>query len=537
MVKFWKRVTLGLSRKNILLALGYGVSFGFFTLLYQRIASTILHENIESDAVRIAGWLFAVAVLWRIIYYFTDNAVEMASNYINNASQQYYFDKLYKIKPEILKQYSTGYIASLVQKAAGSQQVVFEVFTDAAVPRTARALFIFVSIGQIYLPAALIGASLFISCLVFRLVTHFTLVRKPMQKSIKASSAVDKLYVDVLQNINTVQKMQAQSFVQRKLDVVQKEDIKWAWSWQRWGNSTYAIIAIVGLFWIPIMLLVAPTEILHNMEFWSMLIANMFVIADGAEVVSKLVRRYDRFAKTAQLLEEICREDNIRKCVCELPFMNLEVKDCTYSYVDQTLKSNITISIPNFYIERGDKVCIQGVSGQGKTTLLHLISQEIETDCVALNGVCTDKRLDCVFAAQDTEMFDMSIQDNLTLGDSTVEDEYLCYLLRETGLGDWYESLQDGLDTLLGERGVFISSGQRQRLNLIRALLQEHKEVFLLDEPTSNLDDETEVRVVNLIKRILHNKTVVIVTHRPAITEMCNRFYEYVDGTLHEKHT
>ena len=103
-----------------------------------------------------------------------------------------------------------------------------------------------------------------------------------------------------------------------------------------------------------------------------------------------------------------------------------------------------------------------------------------------------------------------------------------------TGLKDWLDHQKDGLNTRLGERGVFVSTGQRQRLNLIRGLLIEDKEIYLLDEPTSNVDEQTEEKMINLIKEVLKNKTVIIVTHRPKIKAICNRNYVFKDSVLRE---
>ena len=106
--------------------------------------------------------------------------------------------------------------------------------------------------------------------------------------------------------------------------------------------------------------------------------------------------------------------------------------------------------------------------------------------------------------------------------------------INEVGLQNWFSRQKDGLDTLLGERGVFVSTGQRQRLNLIRGLLRNDKEIYLLDEPTSNVDSETEEKMIKLIKKVLKNKTVVIVTHKPKIIEICNHCYEFKDSVLRQ---
>ena len=111
-------------------------------------------------------------------------------------------------------------------------------------------------------------------------------------------------------------------------------------------------------------------------------------------------------------------------------------------------------------------------------------------------------------------------------------DELLIDYIEKVGLKNWFDRQKDGLDTLLGERGVFVSTGQRQRLNLIRGLLRRDKEIYLLDEPTSNVDAETEEKMIELIKTVLKDKTVVVVTHRPKIIDICDNCYKFENSIL-----
>ena len=148
-----------------------------------------------------------------------------------------------------------------------------------------------------------------------------------------------------------------------------------------------------------------------------------------------------------------------------------------------------------------------------------------------VDGKETKRNIDAVFIAQDTEMLDMTLRENLTFGKEDISDEELVSMMEEVGMGDWLEKQKDGLDTMLGERGVFVSTGQRQRLNLLRGLLME-KVIYLLDEPTSNVDDETEEKMIALINRRLKEKTIIVVTHKPKICGICDTQYQFRDNRI-----
>ena len=105
--------------------------------------------------------------------------------------------------------------------------------------------------------------------------------------------------------------------------------------------------------------------------------------------------------------------------------------------------------------------------------------------------------------------------------------------LKEAGLEDWVNRLEDGLDTIVGEKGLKLSVGQKQRLNIIRGILLD-KDIYILDEPTSNLDKETEKMIINLIKKYLKEKTVIIVTHREEIKDICDRHYKVKNNIMQE---
>lgn len=150
-----------------------------------------------------------------------------------------------------------------------------------------------------------------------------------------------------------------------------------------------------------------------------------------------------------------------------------------------------------------------------------------------LDGKPLDKNIDAVYIAQDTDMLDLSLRENLSFGNQSITDEQLYEMLDAVGMTDWLSKQEKGLDTLLGERGVFVSTGQRQRLNVVRGLLI-NKEIYLLDEPSSNVDEVTESKMIELIDTYLKGKTVIIVTHKNKICNICDRKYIFEENEMKE---
>lgn len=176
-----------------------------------------------------------------------------------------------------------------------------------------------------------------------------------------------------------------------------------------------------------------------------------------------------------------------------------------------------------------------GESGQGKTTVMNILAglYPLESGKLLIdNKEIKDSRLDLVFVSQEVDLFDLSIRDNLCLG-KNISDDKILELLEEAGLIGWYKELPDGLETMVGERGIKLSAGQKQRLNLIRGILID-KDLYFFDEPTSNLDALSEEKITNMIEKYLKDKTYVIVTHRPKLKELCNKHYLFDNHMMKE---
>jgi len=123
---------------------------------------------------------------------------------------------------------------------------------------------------------------------------------------------------------------------------------------------------------------------------------------------------------------------------------------------------------------------------------------------------------------QRPHLFKASIAQNVRLGRSGASTDEVWAAIESSGLADAVRERPDGLDTVLGDRGAGLSAGERQRVALARAFLR-NTPLLLLDEPTANLDGETEREVVETIRQLAKGRTVVLVAHRPALINMADR--------------
>ncbi|MET8198709.1 thiol reductant ABC exporter subunit CydD [Micromonospora taraxaci] len=208
----------------------------------------------------------------------------------------------------------------------------------------------------------------------------------------------------------------------------------------------------------------------------------------------------------------------------------------TVAYERTTALRDVTLTI-----QAGERIAVIGPSGAGKSTLLGLLlgfvtptSGRITVGGVDLATADPDAwRRQLAWVPQRAHLFAASLADNIRLGAPDTPPDALATAVRDAALDDVVAGLPDGLDTLLGERGHGLSSGQRQRVALARAFLRDAP-VVLLDEPTARLDTAAEAVVLDATRSLVAGRTALLVAHRPALLADADRILRIEDGRVTE---
>ncbi len=195
----------------------------------------------------------------------------------------------------------------------------------------------------------------------------------------------------------------------------------------------------------------------------------------------------------------------------------------------------------NFKIGEGEHVAFVGPSGGGKTTLASLIARffDVTEGAVKIGGVdvrdIPSKELleQVSFVFQDSKLLKMSIYDNVRMGKKDASREEVMEALKNAQCEDIIEKLPDGMDTIIGTKGTYVSGGEAQRLSIARAMLK-NAPILILDEATAFADPDNETKVQEAFSRLSKGKTVVMIAHRLSSVTNADRIFVLKDGEIEE---
>lgn len=494
----------------------YGVSFCVSFFLVSPITSNKLYMLLASLTV-----LYIVSLISNWIYnHFYENFVWSVQYSMRN----YYFMKLLKLDPNNMSNYHTAYIQRTIMMTSAMFLALLQMIITSLLP---------LLIGIIsYLIMAFKASCFMAIASIFIFIIAF-IIRYKMQKSrmkyteemYNAAGEFDSSYDDFTQNIFTIIRLNANNFVfkhlNNKLDnfinKIQIDDDKKA-------NEKTIFTLLTNILYL---LVIVTAIIMHNngkevIPYVLFFFTILGTIISKLESTSLSLNCLFEYRINKNKLDEIIGnkedKDYIKK------WNNIQINNGIFKYPNR----NFEIKIPSFEMTNKDKVCVTGESGQGKTTILNILSNfyNLNSGDILVDGKkIKDKKINVIYISQDVSLFDLSIKENLTLGKNISKDRIM-ELIDEAGLKDWYNNLENGLDEKVGQKGIKLSAGQQQRLNIIRAILLD-SDFYFFDEPTSNLDSESEEKIVNMIGKYLNDKPIIIVSHRDKIKKICNREYVF----------
>jgi ATP-binding cassette subfamily B protein len=198
----------------------------------------------------------------------------------------------------------------------------------------------------------------------------------------------------------------------------------------------------------------------------------------------------------------------------------------------------------SFRIDPGETIAVVGHTGAGKTTLTNLLLRfyDVQRGSIRLEGLDVreywlhDLRAQCSIVLQDPYLFTGTLADNIRLGTNGISDQQLWRAVEQVNLRDFVEALPERLDHPVRERGAGLSTGQKQLISFARALAHDPR-ILILDEATSSVDTDTELRIREALGRLVAGRTSIVIAHRLSTIQRADRIFVMHKGQLRETGT
>lgn len=304
------------------------------------------------------------------------------------------------------------------------------------------------------------------------------------------------------------------------------------------------LLAIVGVAMIIILMMVQSKPLAALIPVLGIFMAAAFRLIPS---VNKIINSIQTINFAGSVLDVLTREFGmvrnnkitfVSPTTDKLTFNHsIKVNDLVFSYPEseRTALQNVNVSI-----KKGEFVGIIGSTGSGKSTLIDTVIGLLapQTGTVQVDGVDINTNIsawqDLIgYVPQTIFLTDDNLRRNIAFGvaDNMIDDARVAAVLKTAQLSDFIERLPEGLDTIVGERGVRLSGGERQRIGIARALYNDPP-ILILDEATSSLDTVTEKEFMGAVNALHGTKTILIVAHRLSTIEKCDRVYELQNGVV-----
>ncbi|MEW7010016.1 ABC transporter ATP-binding protein [Lentilitoribacter sp. EG35] len=529
-----------------------------FTTLCSISAPYLLAQLIDKLSNGFSAWplflgfllyssLFGIAVAFRRGQGYVAQSLESNLNFVLSVN----FIKKVSLKtPNFFVKCNPAEIQAASQLAQSALRTIFNLVF----------LVVFPGIIQFVLSLLLVGSTLNLAVavivmiygIVFISITYIAsvLTRPLLGKANQAFQENAKQAGNMITAMETIRYYGGQNWAVDRFNI-KAEEIRD--SWKDWASKHTRYSMVLGialtLQFSANFYIILPEFDKNNISVGDVVLFNVLIMQLNVPFdllgtsISRFFESYSKLEPANQIwaAAEEPTEDSVLEVKCnnsaDIISGRLQFKNVSFSYVSEDRK-NIALRNVNFLAERGKITFITGKSGAGKSTLLKLALKTAEPDngSIFIDGVnlrfIQRKELYSLIGvvSQEVILLSDSIRDNITLGRAATNQEIEMAISR-AAISDFIQTLPEGLSTLVGERGLRLSGGERQRIAIARALLKK-PQILYLDEASSALDENTEKAIMDKLRELSGEMTIIAITHRKGVINATDKLVELEGGKI-----
>ncbi len=532
----------------ILMLLGSGAAVAGPYLVKLALDEGLAKGSISALRQAVLLYLLSAFVQWVTIYLRVNTTARAGQSIIYDLRARL-FAHLQNLSLNFYSHYSVGRVITRVINDVG----VLREFITWAIIAVARD---FITLFAII--AAMFSMNAKLSLLTFAVVPLMVLAtimfrRGARDRYREVRAAISWVNSVLAENINGVRVVQAFSRQEVNYshfrDVVNHHNLSVNLHASKLASIFFPTIDLLGMVAMALVIWWGGTAVQIDQITPGVLVAFILYIDRFFHPIRDLSRRYDSFQSTMAGGERILglldapQEVPDLKDAEDLPTINGEVRfeNVSYHYPDDERPVLQDIEI---HVQPGETIALVGKTGAGKSTLVKLLSRfydptqgRICIDGIDIRHVRQESlRRQMGIVLQDPFLFSGSVSDNIRFGNLIASEEELEIATRAVGAHDFIQRLRRGYDTPVEEGGVLLSVGQRQLISFARALLADPR-ILILDEATSSVDTQTEVRIQRALSRLLEGRTAFIIAHRLSTVINSDRILVLDEGKIVEAGT
>jgi ATP-binding cassette subfamily B protein len=486
-------------------------------------AGTLLKPAFISILVTVAIVFALLLALRTVLYWFRVKAVNSLETSMMQDMKRKFFNHIVKLSHSFHTTHKTGSMISRLIRGGNT----VERMTDVIVFNFGRVFF-----GLIVSAAALLyfdklSALVLVATFALFVAYSFVIQRKQQKYNLEANKAedIEKANIsDIFTNIDSVKHFGKESFVKKKFAGITENTrlaFKRFWNFYRWLDSGQTLILGIGsmvlMYFALIKFLNAEISI-GTITFIYMtyggMIEYMFDFVGGLRGYYRSISDFDELFKYGKIQNDIKDLPNAKEM--KITEGEIEFNNVNFDYGKRKIFSNFNLQVP-----KNNKVALVGHSGSGKTTLLKLLYRlyDIKDGEILIDGKDIrdfkqeSLRSELSIVPQECVLFDDTIYNNIAFSNPDATRRDVFRAMKFSQIDKIVKTFPKKEKTIVGERGVRLSSGEKQRVSIARALLA-NKKVLVLDEATSALDSRTEHEIQEALKKLMRGRTSIIMAHR-----------------------
>lgn len=502
----------------------------YFSAYYLSELVRVVQLGMTDSIVKYCTYFIALAVGLVVMRFIFRYYTEFMGVTISNNLRKIYYTKIFYKDYAWHTENSVGFFSSMLDRVCGrivdwNWKIPYEympgvalivLFLDYTLV-VSRWLFLYFVVCTILL---VVGVRL-------SLIKRMRLDREKMI----VSRAFTKIFVDFLYNIRTIKKMNLLKFTRDKIDESAKKyddmnvTVMHYNAWQ-WGFMEFFVRA---QFFVPLIYFVL--QLIRTGQGLDVIVMLISVQAQMGEIGRQIMHLLTEIGTTQQefalFAEHLGADAAIDRRIARRAWQSIVFDKTEFKF--DTGAADFTHCVDKFVINRGDHIAVMGKSGEGKSTFLNLLTRQYlpKKGKITVDGVSYSDMPQHFFdshityVSQDIELFNMSLYDNITMG-RHVRAKDMQKIIDGCCLNELVKRLNGNMNADIGEKGVKVSGGEKQRINLARGLLLG-RDILVLDEITANLDPATTKKIWQFVFEQYGDRTIIAISHEPELVRHVNK--------------